>query len=366
MRTAGLLDLSGFKDRELVGRAAAILRKTCGDRELRLMHVCGTHENAITRFGIRSMLPGNLKVVAGPGCPVCVTGVSEIDQAIRIAMDHARVYTYGDMFAVPGSAGSLRDARAEGARVKVVYSITDALAAARANREPSTFFSIGFETTTPLAASAIVSGVPDNFSFIVSHRLIPPALMALLESGRIGIDGLICPGHVSTIIGTRPYEVFAKEYGLPVAVSGFEPLDIMLSLIDIVRQNRTGSCRVFNEYSRAVRPEGNPKALDMIDRVFRVCDTEWRGIGNLASSGLELREEFADLDAGPRFGIRRVPEGGMPAGCRCADVLLGSLAPSSCPLFGSSCTPQHPIGPCMVSSEGTCRIWLLYGGGEEV
>ncbi len=297
---------------------------------------------------------------------MCVTSTSDIDQAIEIAAHHARLFTYGDMFGVPGSSDSLRDARARGAMVKVVYSISDAVRIAEASTEPSTFFSIGFETTTPLTASVIQSGVPENFTFLTSHRLIPPALDALLRSDRIEIDGLICPGHVSTIIGTEPYEIFAHEFGIPVAITGFEPLDVMLSIIDLVKQSKTGRARVFNEYSRCVRKEGNKLAKKIMGDVFQVCDSEWRGIGNLPSSGLKLRDEFSELDAAGRFGVEKKPGIGMPAGCRCSEVLLGSASPTDCRLFGSGCTPDHPIGPCMVSSEGTCRIWFLYGGREEV
>ena len=297
---------------------------------------------------------------------MCVTSTSDIDQAIEIATHHARLFTYGDMFGVPGSNDSLRDARARGAMVKVVYSISDAVRIAEASTEPSTFFSIGFETTTPLTASIIQSGVPENFTFLTSHRLIPPALDALLRSGRIEIDGLICPGHVSTIIGTEPYKVFAHEFGIPVAITGFEPLDVMLSIIDLVKQSKTGRAKVFNEYSRCVRKEGNKLAKKIMGDVFQVCDSEWRGIGNLPSSGLKLRDEFSELDAAGRFGVEKKPSIGMPAGCRCSEVLLGSASPADCRLFGSGCTPDHPIGPCMVSSEGTCSIWFLYGGREEV
>jgi hydrogenase expression/formation protein HypD len=359
------MDLSKLQSREAVGRAVDLLRKVDPGEELRFLHVCGTHENTITRYGLRSIVPRNIGVVAGPGCPVCVTSTSAIDQAIEIAQNHARMYTYGDMFTVPGGSGSLKDARAGGARVKVVYSASDAVRLAEASVEESTFFSIGFETTVPATASVVLSGVPDNMSFITSHRLIPPALLALLRSGRIEIDGLICPGHVSTIIGTEPYRFLVEDFGIPVAVSGFEPLDVIVSLIDLVKQHVDRDPRVYNEYTRAVRPEGNRVAMDMVERVFEVCDEEWRGIGTLPSSGLRLREEFSDLDAVERYGIGERASKGMPAGCRCSEVLLGSSQPTDCPHFGSGCTPDRPIGPCMVSSEGTCRIWFQYGGRRD-
>ena len=359
------MDLSSLQDRENIERVTGLLRRIAPRKELRLLHVCGTHENTITRFGMRSLLPDNVKVVAGPGCPVCVTSTAAIDQAIEIAGNHARVFTYGDMFGVPGSGGSLRDARAAGAQVKVVYSVSDAVRIARESGEPSAFFSIGFETTAPTTASVIAAGVPDNLSFITSHRLIPPALMTLLGSGRISIDGLICPGHVSTIIGTKPYEPIVEKFGIPVAISGFEPLDVLISIVDLVKQHRDGRPRVFNEYFRSVRPNGNRRALRLMEKVFTVCDEEWRGIGLLPESGLRLREEFRDLEASRRFGIPEREGTGMPPGCRCADVLLGSCAPSDCPHFATTCTPGSPVGPCMVSSEGTCRIWLQYGGSIE-
>jgi len=355
------MDLSPFQSRELVERAAALLRRISPKEELRFMHVCGTHENTVARFGIRSLLPSQIKVVAGPGCPVCVTCPSEIDPAIEIARKHATVFTYGDMFGVPGSSMSLREARAEGAKVKVVYSVSDAIKMVNPVAGPSTFFSIGFETTAPLTASVIWSGLPKDFTFIVSHRLIPPALVALLDSGRIEIDGVICPGHVSTIVGTHPYEVLVKEFGIPVVISGFEPLDLVLSIIELVKQHKAGA-RVFNEYSRCVKPEGNTRARQLMDEVFEVCDMDWRGIGSLPSSGLRLREEFSDLDALKEFRVRTRRDSNMPRGCKCSQVLLGSLPPAECPLFASRCTPDSPVGPCMVSSEGTCRIWFLHGG----
>jgi hydrogenase expression/formation protein HypD len=356
------MDLSSLHSKEVVQRAAGLLRKIAPDEKLRFLHVCGTHENTITRYGIRSMLPQSIEVVAGPGCPVCVTSTSAIDQAIEIAEKHATVYTYGDMFTVPGSNGSLKDARARGAGVKVVYSVSDAIRLAEESGEPSTFFSIGFETTAPTTASAVLSGVPDNLSFITSHRLIPPALLALLKSGRIELDGLLCPGHVSTIIGTEPYGFLVEDFGIPVAVSGFEPLDVLISLIDLVKQHAEGSPRVYNEYTRSVRPEGNRVALEMMGKVFEVCDEEWRGIGSLPASGLRLGGQYSHLDAVERFDLGEKPSLDMPAGCRCSEVLLGAAQPTDCPLFSSGCSPDNPIGPCMVSSEGTCKIWYQYGG----
>jgi hydrogenase expression/formation protein HypD len=359
------MDLSALQNRENIERAARLLRRIAPREELRFLHVCGTHENTVTRFGMRSLLPDTIKVVSGPGCPVCVTSTSAIDGAIEIARNHALVFTFGDMFAVPGSGESLRDARAAGARVKIVYSVGDAARIARESSEPCAFFSIGFETTAPTTASVIDSGVPDNLSFITSHRLITPAMMTLLGSGRINIDGLICPGHVSTIIGTRPYQPIVDEFGIPSVICGFEPLDIMISIIELVKQHRSGKARVHNEYTRSVRTEGNPRAMELMEKVFQPCDSDWRGIGMLPGSGLRLREEFQDLEANRRFGLRERPGKGMPAGCRCAEVLLGSCAPQDCPHFASSCTPDSPVGPCMVSSEGTCRIWFLYGGTQK-
>lgn len=360
------MDQSALQSREMVERAASLLRRIAPERELRFLHVCGTHENTVARYGLRSLLPPNVKVVAGPGCPVCVTSTSAIDKAIEVARDHGTLYTYGDMFRVPGSRMSLKDARASDARVKVVYSVTDALRLAGEAGEDSTFFSIGFETTAPTTAAVIDGGVPENLTFLTSHRLIPPALSALLGSGRIELDGLICPGHVSTIIGTRPYQPIVDDFGIPVAVSGFEPLDVMMSLIELVRQVSSGQPRVFNEYSRIVKVEGNPKALGLMAKVFRVCDSEWRGIGVLPSSGLDLSEEFSHLDASRRFGLREAPPAEMPKGCICSEVLLGAAVPPDCPMYGVGCTPESPLGPCMVSSEGTCRIHLLYGGHREV
>ena len=313
------------------------------------------------------MLPENIRLLSGPGCPVCVTPNHYLDRAIAYSrLRDVIVATFGDMVKVPGSYCSLEKVRSQGANVVVVYSAMDALKLAQQVPDKKVvFLGIGFETTAPTTASAVLSGVPEGFSFLVAHRLIPPALTSLLDMGRIELDGLICPGHVSTIIGANAYRVFAEKYGIPVAISGFEPLDVILSLVDLVRQHKDGAPRVFNEYSRCVRPEGNRRALEMMSEVFEVRDAEWRGIGTLPMSGLGLRDGYADLDAARIYRVKTNSRQSMPPGCRCSEVLLGTCSPTECPLFGSACTPARPVGPCMVSGEGTCRIWFQYGGYQK-
>ncbi len=360
MSAGGKSILSPFRDRALVERVAREVRGASNGEACRIMHVCGTHEWAITHAGLREMLPEGVEVVAGPGCPVCVTPGGEIDAMADLACGGAAVTTFGDVVRVPGRKTSLAEAKADGGDVRVVYGMADAIRMAR--REPGkgfVHFSIGFETTAPMAAIEVGRGLPANMSVFSTHKLIPPAMEFLLRAG-IEVDGFICPGHVSTIIGADAYRGLAEGYGKPMVVAGFEPLDVMLGVLEIVRQKRAGIATVSNMYGRAVSQRGNELAVEAMEMVFERADAEWRGIGRIPGSGLRLRREYAGSDAAVRFGIGEVPADGMPAGCGCGDVLLGRIRPEGCALFGRSCRPESPVGPCMVSLEGTCSIAYKY------
>ncbi|MBN1763292.1 MAG: hydrogenase formation protein HypD [Methanomicrobia archaeon] len=332
---------------------------------LRLMHVCGTHQDTLMRYGLNSMLQEvGVDVRAGPGCPVCVTTPKEIEEAIALARSGKVVATFGDMFRVPGETQSLAEVKAEGYDVRMVYSITDCIALAAKTDKDVVFFSIGFETTAPTPASVILSRPPENFSILSTHRLIPPAMAALLNMGELKIDGFIDPGHVSAIIGAGPYEFLSRDYHIPQVIAGFEPLDLLVAVYMLAMQIRRGEAKVENEYTRVVKREGNEKAKRIMETVFEPCDVGWRGFPVIPGSGLTLRDEFAAYDARKRYedDLSTLPcDYKEPEGCRCGEILRGIVDPDECPLFGTGCTPQHPIGPCMVSREGCCNIMFRYG-----
>jgi hydrogenase expression/formation protein HypD len=332
---------------------------------LRLMHVCGTHQDTLMRYGLNSMLQEvGVDVRAGPGCPVCVTTAKEIEEAIALAHSGKVVATFGDMFRVPGETQSLADVKAEGYDVRMVYSITDCLALAEKTDKDVIFFSIGFETTAPTPASVILSKPPENFSILSTHRLIPPAMAALLNMGELKIDGFIDPGHVSAIIGAGPYEFLSRDYHIPQVIAGFEPLDLLVAVYMLAMQIRRGEAKVENEYTRVVKLEGNEKAKRIMETVFEPCDVGWRGFPVIPGSGLTLKDEFAAYDARKRYEDDLSTLSGdyeEPEGCRCGEILRGIVDPDECPLFGTGCTPQHPNGPCMVSREGCCNIMFRYG-----
>jgi hydrogenase expression/formation protein HypD len=360
-----------FRRKDLVrGLASAIEAAARGLGPLRIMHVCGTHERSVNRFGLRSLLPESVRIVAGPGCPVCVCPLSDLAAARDLALMPGIVLaSFGDMLAVPGPEGSLLEARSRGADLRVVYSASDALELAESNPgKEIVFFSIGFETTTAPTA-AILSGLEArpvaNFSLISSNRRVPEALDFLLSSGGLSVDGLLLPGHVSVIIGSEAYDFLAKRHHLPCAIAGFEPVDLLAGILAILEQRRAGRSEIVNSYSRAVLPRGNEKARALIARVYEGCDAEWRGLGILPGTGLRLKPDFASYDAVARFGLEsRSPGEDRIEGCRCAEVMAGLEEPSSCPRFGLSCAPETPVGPCMVSDEGTCRIRYEYGGAR--
>jgi len=342
------------------------IRKASGEigRRVRVMEVCGTHTHVIARAGLKPLVRDEVALVSGPGCPVCVTAQRDIEKMLLLARrPGVTVATFGDMVRVPGINSSLERARAEGADVRVVYSARDALELARS--DPSgevVFLAVGFETTAPGVASVALEAAESgtaNFSLLVSHKRIVPAMAAVLD-GRVALDGFLTPGHVSVIIGSGAYEPLVREYGVPCVATGFEPCDVLeglAMLLEIVAEHRAES---VIQYTRAVTPGGNARARDIMMRVFETADAEWRGLGVIPGSGLRLREEFRKLDAEERFSLPEVPPTEIE-GCACGEVLKGLLDPAHCPLFGNRCTPESPVGPCMVSSEGSCAATYRYG-----
>jgi hydrogenase expression/formation protein HypD len=334
-------------------------------RPLKLMEVCGTHTVEIFRHGIRGVIPKTITLLSGPGCPVCVTSIHDVDMAIAIAKrPEVVLVTFGDMMRVPGGKQSLIDARSEGADVRVMYSPMDALKFARTDKSKQVvFFATGFETTSPLISATVYEakrqGV-QNFSIFSSHKLVPPALKALLDSPDVKVDGFIMPGHVSTIIGKQPYAFVAEQYHIPCVITGFEAKEIIEGILMIARQIAEQRSDVEIQYRSVVKEEGNPKALALLDQIFEPVDAYWRGIGVIPSSGLKLRPDYAEFDAVKRFEpqVSQEPE---PELCSCGDILRGVKIPTECPLFGTGCTPDSPVGPCMVSTEGSCAAYFKYG-----
>jgi hydrogenase expression/formation protein HypD len=329
-----------------------------------IMEVCGTHTVALFRHGIPQLLPEHVTLVSGPGCPVCVTDNRDIDWAIALARQPGvLLLTFGDMMRVPGSSASLQQARAEGCDIRPVYSALDCLDIARANPgRPVVFLGVGFETTAPTIACAIVEaerlGIR-NFHVFSAHKVMPPALDALASAGEIRIDGLICPGHVSAVIGSRPYRFLPERYGISCVIAGFEPLDMLQAIDMLLVQKLEGRSAVEIQYRRVVREDGNPVAREMMRRVFEPVDAGWRGLGSIPASGLTIREEYGRFDARLAFPLDPV-QTTEHRGCRCGEVLRGVARPPDCALYGMACTPDKPIGPCMVSSEGTCAAWFQY------
>jgi hydrogenase expression/formation protein HypD len=346
--------------------AAEILSLVEPGRHYKLMEVCGGHTHSIYKYGIDDLLPANVELVHGPGCPVCVIPMGRVDDGIALAHREGVIFTcFGDMMRVPGSAGSLLDAKAAGADVRMVYSPLDALRIAKANPEREVvFFAIGFETTAPSTALTLRRARSEgvrNFSVMCSHVTIVPPLRALMESPDLRLDGFIGPGHVSTIVGARPFEFIPADYERPVVIAGFEPLDILQAITMILRQLRDGRCEVENQYTRVVPYEGNVRALEVLAEVFELRPHfEWRGLGFISHSGLKLSDAYAELDAELRFSVPGVRVAD-PKACQCGEVLKGVIKPWECKVFGTACTPEHPIGTCMVSSEGACAAYYNFG-----
>lgn len=352
--------LEHLRDKNLARKLADKIKELARSH-LKIMHVCGTHEQVMASSGLRDLLPENIEVIQGPGCPVCVTPASEIDLAVELASRGNIVTTFGDMFKVPGSVRSLADSRADGGQVKVVYSISDAINLARESPDREVIHcAIGFETTAPTTAMVILDNPPINFSIISSHRLIPPAMEALLANGECKIDGFLAPGHVSTIIGSEPYEELASKYSRPIVIAGFEPVDVLYAIWMVLRQIAEGRAEVEIEYTRAVRPEGNPLAIEKMWDSFEISEANWRGLGSIPQSGLRLKGEFERFDAIKRFDIQIEDSVDIQPGCSCDQILKGLKYPWQCALFKTRCRPESPVGPCMVSTEGSCAIYYKY------
>lgn len=354
-----------YRSREAVEKITALIaRAASGKKAMTFMEVCGTHTMAIYRNGLKKLLPDNIRLLSGPGCPVCVTPNSFLDKAIALSRaEDVVLATFGDMMRVPGSSSTLEKERADGGTIKVVYSVTDALNIARSHPDKKVvFLGVGFETTAPTVAAAVVEAKKKsvrNFLVLCAHKVIPPAMSALVSTGDLDLDGFICPGHVSTIIGSRPYGPIARDHHIPCVVAGFEPLDIMQAILMLVRQVEEGASRVEIQYRRVVKEEGNKKAQGMMDEAFEACDSEWRGVGGIPLSGLRIRDTFKEHDAEEQFAISSEPTK-EHAACICGEILRGVKEPEDCPLFRSECTPTTPVGACMVSSEGTCAAHYKY------
>ena len=363
LEDAADIDFSAFKDPKLARGLIETIHRLAPDHAT-LMEVCGTHTVAIARNGIRDLMPEGLRLASGPGCPVCVTCNRDIDTVIALArIPNVTITTFGDMTRVPGSTSSLLAEQAAGRSVEIVYSPLDALAFAKAHPEREVVFvGVGFETTTPLVAMAIKRAKAmglSNFTVFAAHKNMPGALELLVGDPTLELDALILPGHVSTIIGAEPYRFLAEKYGIPGVITGFEPVDVLQGIAMLVRQLHEGRAEIEIAYARGVMPEGNPVALAAIDEVFETCTATWRGLGDIPGSGYRIREEFADFDAIRRFEPDVEPTRD-PKGCRCGDVLRARIAPNECPLFRTVCTPENPVGPCMVSSEGSCAAYYRY------
>jgi hydrogenase expression/formation protein HypD len=358
-----LKHIDEYRDADI---AKALIQKikTASKRPVRLMEVCGTHTVSIFRSGIRSVLPETISLLSGPGCPVCVTDQQEIDAFIELArLDNVIVATFGDLMRVPGSYSSLQRERAEGHDIRVVYSTFDALEVAQKKpHKKVVFLGVGFETTAPTIAAAIQQADQmkiENFSVISAHKLVPPALETLMSLEDVQLDGFILPGHVSVIIGLNAYRPFFDRYQIPCVVAGFEPADILQAVSMLVEMIETSNPGLENAYPRAVTEQGNTKAQKILQDIFEPADACWRGIGMIPQSGLKIRDEYAVHDAEKQFDIR-VPEPKIPPGCACGDILTGKKQPPDCKLYKKVCTPSDPVGPCMVSTEGTCAAYYRY------
>jgi hydrogenase expression/formation protein HypD len=319
---------------------------------------------AIFKHGLRQLLPPNIEMLSGPGCPVCVTASADLDKAIALGkLPGVIITSFGDMVRVPGSRSSLQQAKAEGADVRIVYSAQDAITIARENPEKSVvFIGIGFETTAPTIAASILQAGQEkirNYYVLSLHKVCPPIMKAILDLGEVRLDGIICPGHVSTVIGSLPYRFIADDYRIACAVSGFEPVDILLAVDSLVGQIESGQPKVDIAYRRGVKPEGNPAALRLMEKVFETGDGNWRGIGVVPESGLQIKPEYEKYDADKHFNVSVEPAC-EPKGCICGSILRGVSTPPECKLFRETCTPEHPVGPCMVSSEGSCATYYQY------
>jgi hydrogenase expression/formation protein HypD len=351
-----------YRNKEMAQRTLQEI-KNISKKKVNLMEVCGTHTVNIFRNGIKKMLPTSINLISGPGCPVCVTSLRYIDEIIALSRESDFIITtFGDMIKVPGSTSTLEKEKANGSDIRVMYSTLDALEVARNNPSKKiVFMGVGFETTSPTIASAVLKAQKDeinNFTVLSVAKIIPPAMKALLEGKEVNIDGFICPRHVSAIIGSRPYNFITTQYKVPCVICGFEPLDILQSIYMLVKQIEDDRAEIEIQYARVVKPEGNKIALDKIKEVFKVIDSDWRGIGNIPLSGLEIKDKYGKFNA-RKFEVE-IEETKESRGCRCGEVLRGVVTPPECPLFRKACTPENPQGACMVSTEGTCAAYYKY------
>ena len=356
--------MTEFRNPGLIRSLAAEIKRS-SHTPVRLMEFCGGHTAAVFKYGLRQLLPGTVEMVSGPGCPVCVTDQSDLDRVLVLArIPDVILATFGDMMKVPGSLGSLQTAAADGADVRVVYSTLEALALARRNPDrPVIFIGVGFETTAPTVAAAISRAEKEglaNFYVLSLHKTCPPVIDALLSRGELNLHGLICPGHVSTVTGANAWAPLAKRHAMPCVVSGFEPADILQSVLMLVNQVESGRVAVENAYTRGCTREGNANARKIIDTFFETGPAVWRGLGPVPASGLKIRNEYAAFDARRAFDASPPAPTSAPAGCLCGDILRGVKIPPDCPLFKTVCTPSTPAGPCMVSSEGACGTYYAY------
>lgn len=351
-----------YRDKKIADQIIAKLK--ISDFPMKIMHVCGTQQDTIVRFGLDKIFRDcKIDMRQGPGCPVCIIPAGEFEEAIALAKKDRIIAAYGDALKIPTPSGSLFDTRTEGHDIRIVYSIHDALNLADQNKKDVIFLALGFETTAPSTAVTILNEPPKNFHILNCHRYVPPALYAILDLGEIALNGLIEPGHVSTVIGCKPYEDISTKYHIPQVIAGFEPLDILFAVYMIALQNFKRESKVENEYTRAVRYEGNVKALEAMNIVFEPFDSFWRGFGIIRSSGMKLKPRFERCDARKTFAdeLKNIShEDYVPEGCKCDEVIRGLIYPNQCPLFGKACTPEHPVGACMVSIEGSCNIEFKY------
>jgi len=356
-----------FRRKNLIQRLSLKIKEITPQGEVKIMEVCGTHTQSFFRFGLGGFLPPNIRLICGPGCPVCVSTQDYIDQAIQVSQEkNTIIATFGDMLRLPGSRSSLEREKAQGADVRVVYSTLDSLRLARHNPEKKVvFLAVGFETTASTIALSVILAKQEklrNLFFHSSLKLMPPALAHLLKDKRLNLDGLLCPGHVSAIIGLIPYNFIPRKFALPCCVAGFEPLDILEGVYMLLRQINSNNPRVDNQYSRVVTRKGNLAASKVIREVFQTTSASWRGLGEIPGSGLKIKSQFSEFDAKRVFSLpkNRLAFSAQQKSCRCADILKGLITPGECGLFSGACTPDHPIGPCMVSKEGTCSIYYKY------
>ncbi|MCG3215902.1 MAG: hydrogenase formation protein HypD [Candidatus Heimdallarchaeota archaeon] len=332
------------------------------EEKIRIMHVCGTHEHDLVKAGLRSLLPKNIELIAGPGCPVCVSSAQDVDEVLWIADNHnTTITTFGDMMRVPGSSESLYQAQGRGIDVRIVYGVSDAITIAENSPEKDViFFSVGFETTSCVTAAEVVRTTLPNFSIYSSHKVIPPAMELLVQRDDLEFQGFLAPGHVSTIIGSKPYEFIPEKYNFPVAISGFEPVDILMGIHSLILQINANSPRVDNTYGRWVKPEGNTAALRTIDDAYVISEARWRGLGVWPATGHEISDKYSHIDAKKKYDIPELEFKELHSGCICDEILIGKTKPNECQLFMKACRPDHPVGACMVSHEGTCNVAATY------